>query len=402
MSNLKLAAVLSITMLLGLLHAPAMAQDEETEVKAKDTPYFSGMPNYKIVEAGDKKFADYRFFNGKDCTTVEGKRFNRAYTLEEDAESASDLQISRNYANAVKNMGGTVLFEGLCEGADCAENCGYQMMVGKVLKGGAELWVEVVPFNDGNDYYLTVVAKESMTQDVTASAMLDALNKDGRVALYINFDTGKSTIRPDSKPIIDQIVQLMKTNTGLELGVEGHTDNVGDVKSNQALSENRAKAVVAAIVAQGIEAKRLSPAGHGQNKPIADNSSEEGRAKNRRVELVKKGGAPSDVPSPAKAEERFGVKVYPGAKLDDEQTTNGKAAGFDLYCYRTKDSREKVIAFYKGQSGIELLFSAEDSAIFSKKGDEGSVKVTVSSPWTDPMTGKTRSDTLIQLLNEGE
>ena len=400
MSNLKLTAVLSITLLLGLLSAPAAAQDEETEVKAKDTPYFSGMPNYKIVDSGDKKFADYRFFNGKDCTTVEGKRFNRAYTLKEDAESASDLQISRNYANAVKNMGGTVLFEGLCEGADCAENCGYQMMVGKVLKGGSELWVEVVPFNDGNDYYLTVVAKESMTQDVTVSAMLDAINKDGRIALYINFDTGKSTIRPDSKPIIDQIVQMMKTNGALELGVEGHTDNVGDAKSNQTLSENRAKAVVAALVAQGIDAKRLIAAGRGQDKPLADNSSEEGRAKNRRVELVKKGAAMPETPVPAKTEERFGVKVYPGAKLDDEQTTNGKAAGFDIYCYRTNDSREKVIAFYKGQSGLELLFSAEDSAIFSKKGDEGSVKVTVSSPWTDPMTGKTRSDTLIQLLKE--
>ncbi len=302
MSKLKLTAILSITLLLGLFCAPTAAQDEETEVRAKDTPYFSGMPNYKIVDSGDKKFADYRFFNGKDCTTVEGKKFYRAYTLEEDAEPASDLQIARNYANAVKNMGGAVLFEALCEGADCAENCGYQMMVGKVLKGGAELWVEVVPFNDGNDYYLTVVAKESMAQDVTAGAMLDALNKDGRIALYINFDTGKSTIRPDSKPIIDQIVQMMKTNEALELGVEGHTDNVGDAKSNQTLSENRAKAVAAAIVAQGIEAKRLSGAGHGQDKPIADNSSEEGRAKNRRVELVKKGGAPPEAPGPAKTQ----------------------------------------------------------------------------------------------------
>jgi OOP family OmpA-OmpF porin len=403
MGNLKLAAVLSITLLLGLLSAPAVAQDEETEVKAKDTPYFSGMPNYKIVDSGDKKFADYRFFNGKDCTTVEGKRFNRAYTLKEDAESASDLQISRNYANAVKNMGGTVLFEGLCEGADCAENCGYQMMVGKVLKGASELWVEVVPFNDGNDYYLTVVAKESMAQDVTAGAMLDALNKDGRIALYINFDTGKATIRPDSKPIIEQIVQMMKANGTLELSVEGHTDNVGDAKSNQTLSENRAKAVVAALVAQGIDAKRLSTAGHGQDKPVADNSSEEGRGKNRRVELVKKGGAPAGTPSGApstgKTEERFGVKVYPGAQLDDEQTNYAKTAGFDLYCYRTNDSLAKVIAFYKGQTGLELLFNTEDSAIFS---DGGAVKVTATSPWTDPMTGKSRSDTVIQILNEGE
>lgn len=287
MGNSKLAAVLPIALLLGLLCAPALAQDEEDEAKPKDTPYLSGMPNYMIADVNDKQFADYRFYNGKDCTTLEGRFYHRVYSLKEDAESASDLQISRNYANAIRNMGGTVVFEGLCANADCAENCGYQMVVGKVLKGGNELWVEIVPYNDGANFDMTIVAKESMTQDVTAGAMLDALNKDGRVALYINFDTGKATIRPDSKPVIDQIVQMMKTNKALALSVEGHTDNVGDAKSNLTLSENRAKAVADALVAQGIEAKRLSTAGHGQDKPVADNSSEEGRAKNRRVELVK-------------------------------------------------------------------------------------------------------------------
>ncbi len=285
--NPRLTGVLSLTLLLGCLVRPAVAQDEETEVKAKDTPYFSGMPGYWISAADDWKFADYPFFNSEDCTTVEGKKHFRAYTLKEDAEPASDLQISRNYANAVRTMGGVVLFEGLCEGASCAENCGYQMMVGKVAQAGGELWVEVVPFNDGNDYYLTVVAKEEMAQDVTAGAMLDALDKAGRIALYINFDTGKSTIRPDSKPVIAQIAQMMKASGDLKLSVEGHTDNVGDAASNQTLSENRAKAVVAAIVAQGIEAKRLSAIGHGQTRPVADNASEAGRAKNRRVELVK-------------------------------------------------------------------------------------------------------------------
>lgn len=258
------------------------------ESEFKDTPYFSGMPNYKIIDADDKEFADFSFFNSKDCTTVEGKKSHRAYTLKENAKPASELQISRNYANAVKNMGGTVVFEGLCQGADCAENCGYRMMVGKVLKGGNELWVEVVPFNEGNDYYVNVVVKESMKQDVTASAILDTLNREGHVALYINFDFGKVTIRPDSKPIITQIVEMLKSSTGLKLSVEGHTDNVGNPKSNKTLSEERAKAVVAAIVAQGIDAKRMSALGHGQDKPIADNKTEEGRAKNRRVELVKK------------------------------------------------------------------------------------------------------------------
>jgi len=258
------------------------------ESELKDTPYFSGMPNYKITEATDQEFADYRFFNGKDCTTVEGKKHFRAYTLKEDSKQSSELQISRNYANAVKNMGGTVVFEGQCSGADCAENCGYRMIVGKVIKGGNELWVEVVPFNDGNDYYLTVVAKEAMKQDVTASAMFDALNREGHIALYINFDTGKSVIKSESKPIIEQIVQMMKSNPDLKISVEGHTDNMGNPKSNKTLSEARAKAVIAAIVAEGIDAKRLSGVGHGQDKPIADNKTEEGRAKNRRVELVKK------------------------------------------------------------------------------------------------------------------
>ena len=258
------------------------------ESELKDTPYFSGMPNYKITEATDQEFADYRFFNGKDCTTVEGKKHFRAYTLKEDSKQSSELQISRNYVNAVKNMGGTVVFEGQCSGADCAENCGYRMIVGKVIKGGNELWVEVVPFNDGNDYYLTVVAKEAMKQDVTASTMLDALNREGHIALYINFDTGKSVIKSESKPIIEQIVQMMKSNPDLKISVEGHTDNMGNPKSNKTLSEARAKAVIAAIVAEGIDAKRLSGVGHGQDKPIADNKTEEGRAKNRRVELVKK------------------------------------------------------------------------------------------------------------------
>jgi outer membrane protein OmpA-like peptidoglycan-associated protein len=260
----------------------------DAQSEFKDTPYFTGMPSYKIGDASDQEFADYRFYNGKDCTTIEGKKYFRDYSLKENAKQASELQISRNYANAVKNMGGTIVFEGECSGADCAENCGGRMMIGKVIKGGNELWLEVAPFNDGNDYYLTVVVKEAMKQDVTASSILDVLNREGHIALYINFDTGKSTIKPESKPIINQIVEMLKANPKLNISVEGHTDNVGNPKSNKTLSDDRAKSVVSAIVAQGIDAKRLSAVGHGQDKPIADNKTEEGRAKNRRVELVKK------------------------------------------------------------------------------------------------------------------
>jgi len=254
----------------------------------KDTPHFSGMPGYRIVEGTDQEFGDYKFFNGKDCTTIEGKKYYRAYTLKEGAKQSSDLQISRNYSNSVRSMRGTVVFEGECSGSSCAENCGYRMMTGKVTKGGNVLWIEVVPFNEGNDYYLTVVVKEAMKQDVTANDMFEALNRDGHIALYINFDTGKSTIKQESRPIIDQIVEMLNANQDLKISVEGHTDNVGNPKSNKTLSMERAKSVVAAITAKGIDAKRLSSSGYGQDKPVADNKTEEGRAKNRRVELVKK------------------------------------------------------------------------------------------------------------------
>ena len=161
------------------------------------------------------------------------------------------------------------------------------MLVGKVAKDGNELWIEVVPA-DVSEYYITIVLKELMKQDVTASDMFEALNRDGHVSLYINFDTGKSVIRDESMPIIDQIVQMLNSNPELKLSVEGHTDNVGSPASNKTLSEARAKSVVSAIVSQGVAADRLSPDGFGQDKPIADNSTDEGRAKNRRVELVKK------------------------------------------------------------------------------------------------------------------
>jgi outer membrane protein OmpA-like peptidoglycan-associated protein len=260
-------------------------QAQESEYK--DTPWFSGMPNFYIYAAEDVEFGSYNFFNGKNCTTVEGKKLKRTYSLKEDAQKSSVIQIMRNYSNAIKSMGGTVIYEGMPQNAECAENNGINMVVGKAVKDGNELWVEAVTLG-GDDFYLTIVLKELMKQDVTASNMFEALNRDGHIALYINFDTGKSVVKPESQPIIEQIVQMLKSNPDLKIGVEGHTDNVGTPASNKTLSEARAKSVVSSIVAQGITAERLSPAGYGQDKPIGDNNTEEGRAKNRRVELVKK------------------------------------------------------------------------------------------------------------------
>jgi OOP family OmpA-OmpF porin len=287
MTRITRMFLLSILAAFFMLHGTIAAGQDET---SKPIPYFSGMPNYEIGDAAssDKEFDEYSFFDGKNAVKVEGKKWLRYYALKEDAKQASELQITRNYANAIRSMGGTVLFEGVCENEKCGNATDRRAVTGKVTKGSKELWVEVYVMNDGNDYNITVVEKEAMKQVVTANDMLQALKTEGHIALYINFDTGKSTIKPESKPIVDQIVQMLKSSPDLKLNVEGHTDNVGNPKSNKTLSEERAKSVIAEIIKQGVDAKRLSPVGFGQDKPIADNKTEEGKAKNRRVELVKK------------------------------------------------------------------------------------------------------------------
>jgi len=121
-----------------------------------------------------------------------------------------------------------------------------------------------------------------------AVPLYDRLASDGKIITYgITFDVGKSTIKPESMTEINRIAQLMKDNPDLKFSVEGHTDNTGNATSNQTLSEARSKAVLDKLVEMGISNDRLKSAGKGQTKPIADNSTDEGRAKNRRVEFVK-------------------------------------------------------------------------------------------------------------------
>ena len=121
-----------------------------------------------------------------------------------------------------------------------------------------------------------------------AVPLYDRMMSDGKFITYgITFDVGKSTIKPESMGEINRIVQLMTENPDLKFSVEGHTDSTGNAASNQTLSEQRSKAIVDKLVELGIAKERLAAVGKGQNNPIADNSTDEGRAKNRRVEFVK-------------------------------------------------------------------------------------------------------------------
>jgi OmpA-OmpF porin, OOP family len=125
---------------------------------------------------------------------------------------------------------------------------------------------------------------------VTAAEIGQEIGRSGRVALYgIHFDTDSDSLRDDSRPALAEIASALRADPGLSLYVVGHTDNQGNYEYNRALSERRALAVVAALRAEhGITADRLVPAGVGPVSPVASNNSEDGRALNRRVELVKR------------------------------------------------------------------------------------------------------------------
>ena len=273
-------------LLVALLSCSLWAYAQDDAEGAKDNPYFTRMPGFYIHDSGDKEFDSYTFFDGKKLVPVEGKLYRTVYWLKENVTNKpSELQIRRNFMTAVKNQGGSVLYDGATDLFQ-DNRSGAMILTARIGKQGKELWLEIWPTED--EYTITLVEKELMRQDVTATDMLEAINANGYVALDIHFETGKAVIQPESRPIVDQITALLKQNASLKLSIEGHTDNVGEAKSNKTLSENRAKAVMSAIVAAGVPAGRLTTAGFGAERPVADNRTEEGRAKNRRVELVKK------------------------------------------------------------------------------------------------------------------
>jgi outer membrane protein OmpA-like peptidoglycan-associated protein len=254
----------------------------------------------------------------------EGRRTSIMYGM---PEGVSVLEAFRNYENALKEQGFEILFQG--SGEDGLDN-GYDRFAAATYKDtapedwftpltltkdyrylaakktrddGGEIWASVyVVRNSEWDYpefpkgrtvaRLDVIETKAMGNrmvTVKAAEMAEKIDATGRVALYgITFDFNKTDLKPESKPTLDQIAKLLAEDATMKLLVVGHTDNVGAFEFNRDLSARRAAAVVAALKKDyGIAAERLFPFGVSFASPIASNTTEEGRAKNRRVELVK-------------------------------------------------------------------------------------------------------------------
>lgn len=264
-----------LLVLTSFIATPLLAADPDAE-GCKDF-YVSRLTGYSISDCTQSDFDAFVFAEGQTVATeVQGKIVLNRYKQPDDAAPNSAVKVQMNYRNALQAGGWTIVFDN------------PDLIVAKQIKNGEERWFQLDD-NGGSFYDLHLAQKAGMQQSVVSSDdMASALNRDGRISLHINFDTGKSTIKPDSLPIVDQIAALMKSSPALQLGLEGNTDNVGNPQSNKALSLARAQAVVAAVAGKGIVTSRMTAVGYGQDKPVADNGTEAGKAQNRRVDLVKK------------------------------------------------------------------------------------------------------------------
>ncbi len=257
-----------------------------------------GKAFYKTDKAN---FDAVSFIVGKELKTVEGKVETREFG-NRDA-NISHMAARRNYEAAIKGLGAVKVNTVDANDPGLLAATGKESDLRKKLRGwdrsmsydsyvlrapGKTIWIALMASDDTTGF--VVVEEKAMEQSVTlvtADRMRTELAAKGHVPLYINFDTDKATIRPDGKPLVDEIAMLLKNDAKLNLSIEGHTDNSGDAKHNVDLSRQRADAVVRQLVASGIDAGRLQAAGKGAATPLADNKDEAGRAQNRRVELVK-------------------------------------------------------------------------------------------------------------------
>lgn len=300
----KLWCVLIFVVATGLTHPVANAQSSgEDQQGCSDHPLFSRMPNFHISECATVGFDSRKFPVGPPLeenkpkqVQVEGALVYLRYDLNEGAQPPSGLQIMRNFENATRTGGGTVqgTYPEWCQanvdydsrlGNTCS-NWGVSM---KFVTGSKEVWA-YMQMTDDTAYGIQIIERETMKQQIVVNveALQQGLNDSGHIAVYdILFDTGKADVKSESDGVLRNIAQLLSSNQSLRLHVVGHTDNVGDPALNMKLSQARAAAVVAVLRNRhGVAAGRLNAVGAGPYAPVASNRTDDGKARNRRVELV--------------------------------------------------------------------------------------------------------------------
>ncbi len=262
-----------------------------------------GLTNNFNEKDANRAFDRAHFIAGETIIPVEGRVFNGYYNLTRDRPYSS-LEFRRNYEQAIAQLGGVKIGGTLstdkyrqqlkgttpaptdhCFIDPCDEADFYL-----IRQGGKQWWISVATGSFPLHGYVTVLEKQGMAKSysfMAADALKSALDADGRVPVYIEFDVDRASLRPSARPAVDEIAKLMQQNPQLKVSIEGHTDDTGTATRNQPLSLARAETVRAELIASGIAPARMKTAGFGSGKPLAQGAGEDARARNRRVELVK-------------------------------------------------------------------------------------------------------------------
>ncbi|MBN2565888.1 MAG: OmpA family protein [Candidatus Eisenbacteria bacterium] len=261
---------------------PAAADPQEHPL-IRPFPGSTLNPNTKYEDFSEYTFRVTEPETGKELKeTVQGKFWALTYGLRDETGRSADkthsvLEYRENYKRAALEKGGEILYE----------NQGY--LTFRLPGDGVRTWCEVHIWNYSQQD-LRIIEEAGFEQSLTfgPAEMKAALDADGRVALHgILFDTDRATLKPESDEQLQHVLTLLRDYPDLKLEVQGHTDDQGADDYNLTLSQRRAETVVSYIGLFGVDTERLTPNGHGEANPVAPNTTEEGRAQNRRVELVK-------------------------------------------------------------------------------------------------------------------
>jgi OOP family OmpA-OmpF porin len=279
-----------------LCTAPFVARATEDTEGTKDHPMVQRFPGSVIRESVVREFEEFAFpvADGDEGTKTKHVEGRFTWIWYELPQSASCTQVTRNYERAFQAQGLQTH-----KGQSGNHVGDYEWHAGKWVSGegtpkgtkGTVYLLYSCTGSGGDSARLAVVESQEMEQKVAldSSALQAEIEKSGHVALHgINFETGKAAITADSATTLQQIADLLSRNGDWKLRIEGHTDDVGAPKDNLLLSRKRAEAVREWLVANAkVTPARLTTAGLGDTKPVASNTSDDGRAQNRRVELVK-------------------------------------------------------------------------------------------------------------------
>jgi outer membrane protein OmpA-like peptidoglycan-associated protein len=250
----------------------APAATPETFGDTDDFPYLTKFPGTKLTKTETvTQMAEFKNIDTKEVASAGPLVLKKRYDLDPEV---SQFEFVAVYKTALEKAGWVIW--GSLVGADGSVTARYN-------KNGRDIFV--VAHMNPKSYAFDVYDVGAQSE---AKKLSDALDKEGHIAIYgIYFDVDKATLKGESEVALQHILDLLKKNPKLKLQVQGHTDDTGDAAHNEKLSDDRAQSVKKWLVEHGIDAARLTTKGFGATKPVADNKTVEGRAKNRRVELAK-------------------------------------------------------------------------------------------------------------------